>query len=404
MTGLSVVLIHRNDIERAQLRAALEALANVQIAGERPDLRSGLAMAHSVAPDILVLDLSAPYDDALHAASQFHVQHPDTAIFFAAEGFDSDILLRAMRSGAQEILRRPLDRGALTSAVERVAAVRARKEGGGSSKSVIAVFSNKGGTGVSTLATNLAYCLHGETGQEVALADFDHQSGDVAFMLGLSPVRTVSDVLAAPRLDSAVVQDAMMKHPSGMYVLAQPEQLDRVDGATGHQVGNVLEILSRTFETVVVDCPHSFSDIVLEIFDRASTILLVAEPSIPSIRAARRSLEIFNKLNYLAANDRVRLVVNRANDRGEVSTAQVAETLGMPVFASIMNDYPAVIRAINAGKPVCEFQEDSRAARDLAALARSMMARPETAAAAPAEPDVARPWPGMLRLFGKGRA
>ncbi len=403
-SALSVVLIHRNDIERGQLRAALEALSGAQIAGERPDLRSGMALAHSVSPDILVLELSAPIDDALNAASQFHVQHPDSAIFFAAEQFDSDTLLRAMRAGAQEILRRPLDRGALSSAVERIAALRARKEGGGTNKSVIAVFSNKGGTGVSTVATNLAFSLHAETGLEVALADFDHQSGDVAFMLGLSPVRTVSDLLAAPRLDSAVVQDVLMKHPSGIYVLAQPEQLDRVDGATGHQIGNVLEILGRTFDIVVVDCPHSFSDIVLEIFDRASTILLVAEPSIPSIRAARRSLEIFQKLNYLASTERVRLIVNRANDRSEVTTAHVSDTLGMPAYAAIVNDYPSVIRAINAGKPVCEFQEDSKAARDLTALARRMTARAEATPAPAAEPEVARPWPGMLRLFGKGRA
>jgi pilus assembly protein CpaE len=400
---LSVVLVHRNDLERGQLRSAFEALPGVQIAGERPDVRSALALANSVQPDILVLELSSPVDDILKVASQYRLEHPDCAIFFATEVFDSDTLLRAMRSGAQEILRRPLDRGALTSAVERVGALRARKHGGASTRSVIAVFSNKGGSGVSTIATNLAVCMRHETGRDVALADFDHQSGDVAFMLGLAPLRSVSDVLAAPRIESAVIQDALTKHSTGVYVLSQPEQLDRVDGATGHQIGSVLDVLSHTFDTVVVDCPHVFTEIVLEIFDRASAILLVVEPSVSSVRAGRRSLEIFHKLNYMVASDRVRLVVNRANEKSEVGTQQIAETLGLPLFATIANDYTSVIRAINAGKPVCEQLPDSRVSIDLVGLARKLV--PGAAMAEPAELEpVARQRPGRFRLFGKGKA
>jgi pilus assembly protein CpaE len=399
--ALSVVLIIRNDMERSHLRMAFEALSNVQVAGERSDLRAGLALAQSVDPDILVLELSSPVDDILNAASQYRLDHPDTAIFYSADVFDADTLLRAVRSGAQEILRRPLDRSALSTAVERVAALRARKLGGAATRSVITVFSNKGGSGVSTLATNLAVSMRNGVGREVALVDFDHQSGDVAFMMGLNPARTVSDVLSAPRLDSAVIQDALVKHSSGVYVLSQAEQLDRVDGATAHQIGNALEVVSHTFEVVVVDCPHSFNEVVLEIFDRTTSILLVVEPTLPSIRAARRSLEIFHKLNYTASPDRVRLIVNRANDRGEVTTQQIADTLGLPVFASITNDYNSVIRAINAGKPVCEQSPESRVARDLVGLAKRL------APGAEVEPDAVEvevpARPAKFRLFGKGR-
>lgn len=399
---LSVVLVHRNDFERAQLQAAFEALPNVQIAGERSDLRSGLALAHSARPEILVLELHAPVEDVLKSASQYQLEHPDVAIFFATEVFDPDSIVRAMRAGAQEILRRPLDRSALTSAVERVAALRARKQGAAITRSVIAVFSNKGGTGVSTVATNLALCLKRESERGVALADFDHQSGDVAFMLGLSPVRSVHDVLAAPRLDSAVIQDALTKHDSGVFVLSQAEQLDTMDGTSSHQIGTVLEILGRQFDTVVVDCPHAFTDVVLEVFDRTTTILMLVEPNVPSVRAARRSLEIFHKLNYLVSPDRVRIVVNRAGDGGEVSTAQISETLGLPVFATITNDYASVNRSINAGKPVCEQLPDSRAAKDLMALARRLMPGAKLKETNGHEPAALRARP-MFKLFGKGK-
>lgn len=396
---MTVVLVHRDDYERSQLRLAFEALPGIQIAGERSDLRAGLALAQQTRPTILVLELTQPVDDGINAASQFKMDHPDCAIFLATEVFDPETLLRALRAGAQEVLRRPLDRGALREAVERVTRQAAKKSGVGSSRGVITVFSNKGGAGVSTIAANLAISLKRLTGREVALADFDIHSGDAAFMLGLSPVRSLGDVLAAPRIDSASVHNALIKHESGLFVMSQPEQLDRVDSVTPNQIGSVLEIMASTFDLVVLDAPHVFNEITLEVFDRTSTILLVCEPSIPSVRAARRSLEIFSKLNFMVTPDRVRLVVNRRSDQSAISLPQMEETLGMPVFGSVTNDWAAVSMAINVGKPICGTHGESRAGRDVTALARKLV--PSESIEEPVE-TVPVKRSGRLRLFGKG--
>ena len=130
-TSIPILLVHRNELERSALKAAFETLPNVQIAGERSDLRAGIALAHQTRPAILVLELSAPVDDTLAAAGQYKLNHPDVAIFFATDLMDPDTLLRAMRAGASEVLRRPLDRSAVVQAVERVAALSARAKGGG---------------------------------------------------------------------------------------------------------------------------------------------------------------------------------------------------------------------------------------------------------------------------------
>jgi pilus assembly protein CpaE len=395
-SSLSVVLVHRNEHERALLRQAFEALSGVSIAGERSDLRSGMAMARQVRPAILVLDLNGPTDDSLTVASQYRMENPEVAIFISTDAYDSDTLVRAMRAGAQEVLRRPLDRSALTAAVERVAALTARKLGTKSSNQVISVFSTKGGSGVTTIAANLALALRRQTRRSVALADLDYQSGDASFVLGLAPVRSLGDLIALPRLDSASVQDAMIKHESGVAVMSQPEHIDRVEGLDGQIVGNVLEIISATNELVVVDAPHIFNEVALELFDRSSTILLVCGLSVPSVRSARRALDIFHKLNYLAVPDRVRLVINRFSDDGAISMAQVVDTLGLEVFATIANDYVAVSEAINLGAPLCAMEPTSRAGKDIDRLAR-LLVPSATAHAA----DIQAPR-RKLRLFGKG--
>jgi pilus assembly protein CpaE len=395
----TIVLVHRDEYERGQLRTALEALS-VTIAGERTELRAGLALAHQVRPSILIMELAQPIDESLFVASQFKNEHPECAIFLVTDVFDPDTLLRALRAGAQEVLRKPLDRKALGEAVERVTRQQAKKTGGaGASRGVITVFSNKGGAGVSTIATNLAISLKRMTGREVALADLDVHSGDAAFMLGLSPTRSLGDVLAAAKIDSASVNDAIIKHDSGLHVLSQPELLDQVDGFTAAHVSSVLDILSNTYDLVVVDSPHVFNDLTLEIFDRSSTILLVCEPSIPSVRAARRSLEIFHKLNFMVTSDRVRLVVNRRSDHSAINLPQIEETLGLPLFGSVTNDYAAVSMAINVGKPLCGGHGDSRAGRDIAALARKLV--PSENIEEPLE-AVPTKRPARMRFFGKG--
>ena len=399
---IPVLLVHRNELERSALRAAFETLPNVQMAGERADLRAGIALAHQTRPVILVLELTAPVEDTLAAAAQYKLDHPDVAIFFATDLLDPDTLLRAMRAGASEVLRRPLDRSAVVQAVERVGALNARAKGGGLERRVLTVFASKGGQGVSTIASNLALALRHSTGRSVALVDYDYQSGDVAFMLGLNPKRSLGDVIAATRLEATTLQDALARHESGVFVLAQPEQLDRVEGLTAHQAGNVLEILGSTFDIVVVDAPHTINEISLEVFDRSSTILLTVEPSVPSVRAARRSLDIFQKLNYLAIPDRVRLVVNRRTEDDAITPAQFEDTLGLPVFASVANDYAAVSQAINTGRPLCGGPTpEGRAGRDLATLAQLLVPSDEVAVAAASEPAPPRR-SAASRFFRRG--
>ena len=405
---LSVVLVHRDPAERTQLRTAFESSGTVQISGERPDLRGGLALARQVRPDILVLELDRRgHEETLAAAAQYRMENPEVALFLTSDQIDSDTLLRAMRIGAQDVLRRPFDRSALGAAVERIAALKSRKTGGsGAGRTVITVFSNKGGLGCSTIASNLALALRSLTGREVALADLDHRSGDIAFMMGIEHNRSIADVADATRLDSTSLQDLLAKHPSGVRVLPQPEQLDRADDLRPGTVGAVLEVLSAMFDFVVVDAPHGFSDVTLEIFDRSSTIVLVTELSIPSARAARRAVEVFHRLNYLVTPDRVRPVVNRLVEPGPIAVEQFEETLGMPVVARIANDYAAVSRAINLARPLIEDSPSSRATRDLLALARVLTgATPQSAPSDVVELGAGAPqrkkgfWP-----FRKGKA
>ncbi|HEU4765134.1 MAG TPA: P-loop NTPase [Candidatus Eisenbacteria bacterium] len=392
---VTVLLILEDDGQQRTTRAALHGLPGVEVVGERTELRSGLLLARQKAPRVVLLDLPDDYDEALTAAGHFKLDAPDTALFLLSNSLDPQLLLKAIRAGAQEVLKKPLDRALLQEAVERVSrSGAARSASGTRARSIVTLFTIKGGVGSSTVAANLAVALKANMGVETALADFDAQTGSSAHLLGLRAERSMSDLLRAPRIDSATLRMNLLAHSSGVNVLAQPEDLTNLEPITPAQAGEVLDALSATHDVVVVDAPHTFDEVSLEILDRSTTILVVGELSIPAIRAARRAMELLDRLHFTNVPDRVRLIVNRSTGtRGLITLDQLAEAMQMQPYHTIQNDYRRVFASVNAGRALCQEDPESPAAKDIIALAAKLSGK--QAPAPQAEESIRR------GLFGK---
>lgn len=394
--AVTILLILEDESNRRSTRTALNGLAGVEIVGERFELRSGLLLARQRHPRIVLLDMLDNYEEALNAAGQFKMDMPDTALFLLSNNLDPQLLLRAIRAGAQEVLKKPLDRALLQEAVERVSrSGAARSAAGTRARSITTLFSTKGGIGTTVVAANLAVAMKAHLNVDnVALVDFDAQSSGAAHVLGLKAERSISDLLRSPRLDSAALQMSVLRHSSGLAVLAQPEDLSNFEAMTPVQAGGVLDLLSSSNDAVVVDAPHAFDEVSLEVLDRSSTILLLAELSIPSIRAARRALEVFDRLHFTDVPDRVKVVVNRyTGTRGFITLDQLFEALQVRAFHTIQNDYRRVFASANAGRALCLDDPDAQVSKDIIALAAKLVGRevPVT----PAEESIRR------GLFGR---
>lgn len=394
--AVTILLILEDESNRRSTRTALNGLAGVEIVGERFELRSGLLLARQRRPRIVLLDLPDNYEEALNAAGQFKMDLPDTALFLLSNNLDPQLLLRAIRAGAQEVLKKPLDRALLQEAVERVSrSGAARSAAGTRARSITTLFSTKGGIGTTMVAANLAVSMKAHLNVDsVALADFDAQSSGAAHVLGMKADKSIADLLRAPRLDSTALQMNLLRHSSGLAVLAQPEDLSSFEAMTPAQAGGVIDALSSSHDAVVVDAPHSFDEVSLEVLDRSNTIVLLAELSIPSIRAARRALEVFDRLHFTDVPDRVKVVVNRyTGTRGFITLDQLFEALQVRAFHTIQNDYRRVFASVNAGRALCLDDPDAQASKDIIALAAKLVGRevPTT----PAEESIRR------GLFGR---
>src|SRR5207237_3095201 len=88
---------------------------------------------------------------------------------------------------------------------------------------IVTVFSPKGGTGKTVMATNLAASLAKHQGKRTLLLDLDLQFGDAAIMLGLEPEKTIYDLVVAPgELDSEKLAGYTTRHVRGLDILPAP--------------------------------------------------------------------------------------------------------------------------------------------------------------------------------------
>jgi len=374
---MTVLVILEDETSRRSTLSMMQGIPGIEVVGERHEFRSGLLLARQKHPRLVVLDLPNDYEESLAAAAQFKLDAPDVALFLVGGSLEPQFLLKAIRAGAQEVLKKPLDRALLQEAIERVSrSGAARSAAGARARSIITVFTTKGGVGSTTLAANLAVSLKAQYGVETVLADFESQAGGGAHVLGLKGDRSINDLLRAPRLDSAALTMNLLRHQSGLAVLAQPEELTSAEPLTAAQAGEIIDALSSSFDCVILDSPHAFEEISLELLDRSTTILLVVELSIPSIRATRRALEVLEHLRFTEIPNRVQLVVNRySGSRGFITLDQLHEAVGMRAAHTVHNDYRRVFASVNAGRALCLDDPDAPAAKDITAMAGRLIGR-----------------------------
>jgi len=367
---ITAVVIDSDDSSRNSLITQLRTMPGVKVEADAGDLQLGMKLARQVRPALLVLE-AKPLDEALAAAERFHLEYPATSIFILSSDVQPNTILRAMRAGAKEFLQRPVVNSEFGGAVDKLLKQADRRSG--ARGKIIAVFSNKGGVGTTSISSNLAVSLARVSGKEVALADLDLQAGDVSIFMNARPAKTIADVCGnTGKIDSAQITGALVKHPSGVYVLAGPEKPEQTEVVKPAKVNEILTTMRESFPFVVVDNGHGFSDVNLEVFDLADEILVVVLLNLPAIRAAQRCLDVFRQLNYLRDQEKVRLVVNRYLPQKDIGVEQLEEALHYPVYWRIPNDYANMSDAINAGMPVAEIDPGAEVTKSFDQLASEL--------------------------------
>jgi pilus assembly protein CpaE len=356
-------VVGAHDLEVAAIRRQLDGTAELQATLTEPD--HALAVVRERRPDVVVLFLDHQPDLILAVARKLAAE--GTAAVVVSRDRDPDNILLAMRSGARDFAYLEGEeadvRRAVSALAVGVAAAPSRRG------TVVAVFGCKGGTGATTIATNLAGALlgGGADTHKVALVDLDTQMGDVLVFLDLTARTSWGELLKnLPRLDDELLHRTLTAHGSGLRVLAQaasPEEAEQISPAG---IARTIELLRKHYDFVVIDGIRDFGEAALVALDAADRVVLTMTQDVPSLKNAARALGVLRRLGYHA--DKLKLVVNRYARKARLDLDAIADALGIKVDATVDNDFPTVLRAIDDGVLVEVAAPRSDVAGDLRGL------------------------------------
>lgn len=354
--GIKILAVDDSAISLKLLTATLTQAGYEVIAASNGT--EALKQADEAHPDLIILDVVMPDLNGYEVCRRLRTK-PSTArlpiMMLTAQdnleekvkGFDAgadDYMVKPfqppeLQARIAVLLRRTAAQPPAPAAVEPI-------EG-----KIIAVFSLRGGIGVSTMAVNLAVGLSLLWSAPTVLVDLALTVGHAALMLNLSQRTTWADLAQTPltEIDVDYLNQVLMSHSSGTRVLAAPRRAEERELLTAEKISGVLTKLSGQYPYVVLDLPHDLHETTVAGLDIADEVMVVLAPELASVMNAATTLELFDSLGY--PKDKVRLVLNYVAGRHDLERAGIEQALRRPINVIVPYAPEPIAIGINKGLP-----------------------------------------------------
>ncbi len=253
---LSVALIGPDGDQRRSMLSALaqDGRANVSEFESYPSRPDEFRWLLAQRFDVIVLDLDYDPELALTLVERIKANGSATVMVYS-KSTDTKLAVRFMRAGAREYLPLPLEMGVVREALDLAESIihekahPARQTTG----NLFVFLCAKGGSGVTTVACNLAVALGRETEEKTLLIDLALPMGDAALALGITTKYSTEDALRnIERLDARLLKELLVRNKSGAYVLAAPSHVLGLEGC-GEAIDKLIALARREFDHVIVD-------------------------------------------------------------------------------------------------------------------------------------------------------
>jgi pilus assembly protein CpaE len=390
--GIRVIVVNTDEQVGPDLRAVLLSVDGVRIVAEI-DEPALLAQALGQMPaEVLLVHLDPNPAGMMDVVTPLiEAYKGQIAAIAMTEDRDAELVMRAMRAGMREFLWKPFPPEQLAETLRR-AAQEATSDGRRLGR-LIPVVGTTGGAGATQLTVNLAVELaqldrwRGAPAPgirpRVAVVDMDYRFGQVAMQLDAQPVYTLGELCETPeQIDMQMIERAMLKHSTGVHVLARPSDLAQAERISAGQAAGVLSALQEHYDFVVADLPARLDATARAVFDMAESCLLVLQLLVPSVRNADRMLHELANTGY--ALERMRLVCNRhGRESGHLAQADVEATLKRQVEFLLPEDWKTSAAAVNMGAPLLTMAPRTKLRQAYRTVAAALAGEGEEARALP---------------------
>lgn len=366
---ISTIILSKQDRLKEILSLYLKERDDFEVLEECSDFSEIYNTISSLPKSVLIVDLDNStekyYDFILKITSDCN----NCRVIAVYENPTIDALVKIMRAGAKEVLSSPVIKGEFFEVLERINEQLNDEFQKANRCRMITVFSNKGGIGKTSIASNLALELAKTTKENVALIDLNFQLGDITTFMDLKPSFNISYMLKnLDKLNKDFLLNTLEKYKNtSLYVLADPPYFKQAEDISPKQVAKLFEILKETFSYIVVDTDNTFDGKTITALDNSDMLFLVTIVNLPALRNCQRCLDLFEKLGY--EDDKIKIVINRYMENDEIKAEDVEKLLAKEIYWKIPNNYFSLMAAINKGVLVSELNPSSNVAQSYRELA-----------------------------------
>jgi pilus assembly protein CpaE len=282
-------------------------------------------------------------------------------------------VLQLIQGGAREYLDEGSLQMDLEKAMEKLHLTALARLGHGN---VVGVVSATPGSGVTTIASALAFVWANKHKDKVVLAELGREAADLALSLDLNPRHTILDVAGEKnldRLDATFIKRCLTPHVAGVQVLAyKPETLSG-EALDPRAVRKAVLLMKSAFSAAVLDLGHLMGEEHFEAMKLCDSIIVVVRLDVPGLRQSRRFLRLLS--DHGLPRERIRLVANRYGQRGQIAWKKAEEALGAKFAEYIPDDSGAVNYALNQGQPLARARRRCGVVRRVGKLAAMLNGR-----------------------------
>lgn len=312
------------------------------------DVGNFLDRLERMRPDVVLIDISGWREPLEGLVSSIRNAIGDPMIVAVNTSADSDSILAAMRAGVNEYLHPPL-RDTLKRALDKRSTERSRRPGGtkGGGKA-FGFMSAKGGCGATTIVCHVAAEL-GRQNQKVLLADLDLDAGMVGFITKTKAVYSILDAVNnLHRLDISYWKALVSNGIPGVEIVSSPLALASKVQPRDDQVRQVLAFARPHYDWTVADLGRSLSRTAMAALEEIDEACLVTTLEVPALHQSKQIIQTLLDSGF--GKNRIRLILNRAPKRLDITANELEKMLGVPIFCMISNDYPELYETYAEGR------------------------------------------------------
>ena len=189
---ISTIILTESEQTKDVMTLYLQEFGKFTLLEDISDLSEIFNVLSSMPKSLLLVDLSVNSQKYIDLVQNLSVACSGCKIVAISDSPSVELIVRAMRAGAKEFLSAPIIKSEFFDVLSKAQAYFSENKPKVNKCRVLSIFSNKGGIGKTSIASNLALELARITKENVALVDLNFQAGDITSFLDLKPSFNIS--------------------------------------------------------------------------------------------------------------------------------------------------------------------------------------------------------------------